>query len=208
MYNIYKIILATMAFILFNNADCSHKKPDCYISDEFKSYVIFGKDSFWVYQNNLGVLDTVEVVEVRRTITGGVGSPFSNLEEFIIKCKSTLHGDIDYFAPCASAEIIGFGNCDDNPTLLQVYNQDYNIILDLFYCCCDPNPTSNTSTKYLGIDSTIVNGVVYNNLMKFKYDSLYPGSSKIHYYKQNTGLVKYERYNGETWELIDYKIEN
>lgn len=97
-----------------------------------------------------------------------------------IEYESSISGRYSAEASCPNGWHWERDDCDENQTaLLQVRDSIYQ---EIFFCCCDEDTSIVEYIGYLGFDSTIINNSVYLNLMKFRYDSIIPESSKIHLY--------------------------
>lgn len=197
-YKFFKYAWLFIIFILFNQADCSHNDdPTCYFTNEFNSYTIFAKDSFWVYQNQDGTKDTVRITKIERLIIDGYHSYPD--ERFNITKTSTLSGTEKFYALCQDADNpIG---CDHYNTFRSNYSHQC-----YFFCCCEEGKKFQTLT-YVGELDIIVHEIDYPQTRHFISDSLFSTSLKAQYYAPNIGLVKYEDFDQNTWELIDYKVE-
>jgi len=202
--NTFKLLTGALVFLVFNCADCSgvKKEPSCNISNEFKSYVIFGVGSYWVYKSDEGILDTTKIISIERTIYDGPS--MYPTESFRIYKNSSLKGDLLFEATCGSASVGDRHGCDENTTAYIFINTEY--LQEYFFCCCEPDSNSIYANHYLGEDSVTINNIFYSHLKKFFNDSLNAETIKLLYYAKGIGLVKYEDYQENNWELIEHSI--
>lgn len=196
------LFLSAIAFILFNNADCSNKKETTYyFSEEFKSYVIFNKDSYWIYKSKTNDYDTIKLTQINHDI---VDSPKNPPHEIYHLFKSSsFHGDLSYTAACKSyTNHIG---CKD----FSWYSNTSGSISAGFYffCCCDEG-TKNESATYLGETEDEINGMPLQNVKIFQIDSIFPTSLKTLWYAPDIGLIRFHDYQNNQWELIEFDIKS
>ncbi len=194
---------------LFINADCSHKRGDAvYFTDEFKSYMIFDEGSFWIYENQEGERDTVVIKNVERKINSNFTMGNRYEENFYIKKHSSKYGNIKDRAnqsfPCEPEGVY-------HSTFFDTLN-----INNLFYLCDDSSAMySDRRMKFKGmVDSMIVNEETFRKVKIFEYDSInmtnyFQGKMpvpRMFYYAFNVGLIKYDDYDNNQWNLIKYNV--
>ncbi len=190
-YKKMRIISILGIFILFNNANCSKKEtePVYYISDELKSYVIFNKGSFWIYQNQNGIKDTVSITNLNQVIIDNPhGQPF---EKIFITKSSTITGSEKFFSMCNYDRYCFYSSSISTP---------YS-----FFCCCEPN-TKYSGLTYKGVVDLTIHNDYFPEALYFVSDSTHTKSLKDLYYAKNIGLIKYNDYENNEWDLIKYII--
>lgn len=193
-----RIVLLLILFGLLSKADCSREKnePVCYMSEDFKEYVVFGSGSFWIYQSQSGLIDTVQMIDTKLSIED---SPYIYpIEMYTGYKKSTVNGTEYFMSRCEGTMI----DCENLSTL---YGGE--IWQLLFFCCCEEGRRIE-NLIYISEDSISLNGVFYNDVKHFESDSLHTQSFKHFYYVKGIGLVKYENFMGEEWELLEYNIKD
>ena len=195
------LFLLTITFLLFSNADCSTKKEKTYyLSEEFKSYIIFNKGSFWIYESNSNERDTIELTNIKHSIGGNHASP--PIELYNLFTSSSYHGDLSYTAVCNShTNMIG---CDE-------YSRYFNTSGSLsagfyFFCCCNVGIRDEEAT-YLGEIEDEINGQLLYYVKMFQKDSLFPASLKTLWYAPEIGLIRYDDYQNKQWELIEFDVK-
>jgi len=197
---LFRNSLYLVIFILLNSADCSKpgSEPTCYISEEFKSYVIFNDGSYWVYQDQSGNWDTVKIIKTEHTI---IDNPYTSpRERYNITTGSTIYGERKYIAQCEHVYRIG---CDN----FSKYSTNYYSPI-LFFCCCEEG-INYENLKYLQqLDSMVVNSSIFYNIKEFESDSINPQTARKLYYSQKIGLIMYEDFEGNNWHLVDYSVFN
>lgn len=191
-----KGFILILVFGLFHRADCSREsqEPVCYMSDEFKEYIVFGSGSFWIYQHQAGYLDTVIVQDAEIEVSD---SPYNYPAEiFSYYRNSSMRGREYFLAQCESDRI----GCSGLSSLAG--GKFWPI---MFFCCCEEALKVGNLT-YLGIDSMTIHGIHFPELKYFESDSLYPNSYHLLHYAKGIGLVKYTDYYGDEWELIEFSL--
>lgn len=190
-------LLLIALYALINSADCSMRKETiCHISNELKSYVIFNKGSYWIYQNQLGYRDTVKIQNIKFSIIDMV---YSNpVERYEISIKSSLIYETKYIAQCSTGNEISCGNLN-----FLVTNNFSNI---LFFCGCDEGKEYQNLQFIEQIDSLYFYDEMFYNIKVFKSDSINNSSLSKLYYAKGVGLIKYEDFNSNVWQLMNYNI--
>ena len=201
-------------------------KPEyIHLSDEFKSFTIFQEGSYWVYEEiNSGFIDTMIVERVSIEFQSEHAESNVKVESGNIQYKTKLSGKIighisttkSYSNSCESMSSINIFNSTNDTVnsgggqFLDVGNQ--------FFCCCDQGSTSWFAPihEYSGIvDSISAGGANFDNVRLFTTiidDSLFieqnPDLVKKSYFAKNVGLIKWEQFNGNEWEVREYHIKN
>ncbi|MCD4680212.1 MAG: hypothetical protein K8S00_07475, partial [Bacteroidales bacterium] len=178
---LFRIALYIIIFIILNSADCSKpdSEPTCYISEEFKSYVIFNEGSYWIYQNQFNIIDTIKVIKTEHSILDG---PYTHpFELYNISTISSLIGDTKFKAKCWDMNYVDCTN-------FNVYSPDY-IYSILFFCCCAEGKKYENLTYLHQLDSIEVDSTVFYNIKVFESDSINPQTARRSYYSQNIGLI-------------------
>lgn len=212
------LLLITGLFMVFNS--CKEDEY-IYLSEEFKSYVIFPEGTYWVYEEiKSGFIDTLNIEEVSISFGSGHSESHTQYESGVIEYNTSRSGLIHgYISPKASI----YGCSSYHDLLTANKNEDFveidSVYMGLnlcFFCCCDTGIVMSIGTKYLGmIDTMIINSLVFEKVMNFSnvsYDSLeifqHPNRARKSYYAKNIGLIKWEQFNGNVWEIRDYMINN
>ncbi len=199
-------------------------KPEyIYLSDEFKSYTIFPAGSYWVYEKvNTRFIDTMIVESVSLEFHSEHAESNVKVESGNIKYQTKLSGKIIGHI----GTINSFPNSCESMSSILIYNSTHDTLntaggqfLDVgneFFCCCEPGTFSwfDPIHEYSGIiDSVIVGGVKFVTVRLFTTiidDSLFiqqnPNLVKKSYFAKNVGLIKWEQFNGNVWELKEYFI--
>lgn len=195
---IFKSMMFLSVFILFCNADCANKdkEPTCYLSEEFKSYVIFGEKSQWIYQNQIGELDTIKIISTEHLIQDGPHS--YPTERFNIETSSNLNGNKKDLALCQTGN--GALNCQEYNSYSSIYTSP-----TYFFCCCEEGTTIDNLT-FIKKDTIKLGGELIENVRIFVSDSISPKSYKTLYYAKDIGLVKFDDYQNNQWILISYDL--
>jgi len=194
--NILRNSIFLVAFFLLAGADCSRpgSEPTCYISEEFKSYVIFNQGSNWIYIDQNQNKDTVEIVNLEKSIEDG---PYTYPhEKYIITVWSSIRGEEKSFSQCVSNSRIG---CDGFSILSGRHDLS-------FFCCCEEGTQEGTLTSLRLLDSLVISNSMYYNIRVFESDSLSLQVNKKLYYAKNIGLIKYEDFDDNIWELVKYDV--
>ncbi len=200
-------------------------KPEyVHLSDEFKSFTIFPEGSYWVYEKlNDGFIDTMIVEKVSLEFQSEHAESNVKVESGSIQYQTRLSGKIVGWIRNSSYS----ESCNTMSSIL-IYNSTHDTLntaggqfLDIgneFFCCCNPGSKSlfDPIHEYSGIiDSISVSGINYFNVRLFTTiidDSLFiqqnPGLVKKSYFAKNIGLIKWEQFNGNEWEVRDFRINN
>lgn len=186
-----------LLLIILNSADCSLKKePTCHISEEFKSYIVFKEGSYWIYQNQSGNMDTIKIIRQEHSI---LDSPYNYpSERYTITTESNKDGSKTYFAQSEDLNMILCKSFSQYTT-----NYYYPV---LFFCCCDPGSRVENLTFQSQLDSIEISGNWFFNVKVFESDSINPQTKKTLYYSKYIGLIMYEDFNDNTWQIINYSV--
>ncbi|NOX46189.1 MAG: hypothetical protein GXO89_04345 [Chlorobi bacterium] len=211
------LLFTLIALVQIISLSSCGKKEYFPLSDEFKSFAVFPVGSYWVYEEiNSGFVDTMTVKEVSI--------------EYEVRAESNRYYEQGYihYRTRKSGLIIGSisntspnSNCGYLNSLLLRNSTDtlHSEFLDVdneFFCCCEPGSKSwfNPMFKYSGvIDTVTAGGYKFQNARAFSntiedtaYLEQFPGTVKISYFAKNVGLIKWEQFNGNVWELKEFKI--
>ena len=191
-----RAIAFLLIFILFNQADCSHKEKTLIsISDEFKSYIVFQEGSQWIYENQTGERDTVVLKDIEEYMQE---SPYNVTTEAINITKvSSLYGEEKTYAQSQEINI----DCDHYSIYSSVYHSPV-----YFFCCCEEGKKVE-NLKYLGnIDSLTIGAHQFYQIRHFESDSINLQAIKNFYYAKDIGLIQYQDFDKNEWKLIDFRL--
>jgi hypothetical protein len=194
----FRYLLLSILFILLNNADCSRSKnePTSYLSDEFKSYVIFNEGSSWVYGNQFNDKDTVILISIEHSF---IDLPYTYpVERYNFTTTSTINEEKKYLAQCIEGQGIGCSN-------FSVLSTNY-FNPKLFFCCCDEGFNYENLQFVNQLDSLEINDEMYFDVKIFKSDSIDSQSLSTLYYAKNIGLIQYEDFNSIVWKLLNHNL--
>lgn len=180
------------------------------MSQEFKDYTLFKKDSWWVYsRENSTDMDTVMVIKSETKIVDPNNIDYK-WEQYLLHFKSTYY---------KNDTIISFG--DVSPPV--EFNTDYSRYLystsfsSFFITFFSNKPLKhrlavygNMETEYREFHNSIMlNGINYNSVKVFETMSAVPNDQRlprIVYYARNIGIVRKELWNGQVWNLVKQNI--
>ncbi|MCD4731842.1 MAG: hypothetical protein K8R74_14645 [Bacteroidales bacterium] len=200
-------------------------KPEyVHLSDEFKSFTIFPAGSYWVYEEiNSGFIDTMIVERVSIEFQSEHAESNVKVESGNIQYQTRLSGKIVGWIRNSSYS----EGCNTMSSIL-IYNSTHDTVntaggqfLDVgneFFCCCDPGTISwfDQIREYSGIiDSISIGDTNFFDVKLFTTivdDSLFIQQNldlvKKSYFAKNVGLIKWEQFNGNEWEVRDFRINN
>lgn len=202
------IILLTSA-LSCSNCERNENVPIYYMSDEFKSYVVFPKGSYWVYEEvSSQALDSVYLYRSTIEIKNESDKLGYNYQEFLGIYKSSYLSDsISGFAypefddqkfyeytegslsDFLNRPIIFFG--DNSVGYKHKYTDDFTVEYEAF------------------LESMEIQGEVYGNVKVFKHNIQYFSyQSERIYFAKDIGIIKRELFNGQVWELKRHFINN
>jgi len=195
------------------------------MSDEFKSYSIFPEGSYWVYEEVYsGFIDTLIVESVSLEFQSEHSESNIKVENGNIKYQTKLSGKI--IGHIATTKSLS-NNCGPMSSI-KIFNSTQDIVnnggdqfLDVgnqFFCCCDLGSQNwfDPINEYSGeIDSISVGNMNFESIRLFTAvvdDSIFleqnPGLVHKSYFAKSIGLIKWEQFNGNIWEIRDFKINN
>ncbi len=203
-------------FYIFVLTAC-RKEEFFFIGEEFKSYTLFPIGTYWVYENQSSMFrDTMTVVDTSFRFGHAVES---NLyyQKVIIDYNTKYSGKARGLLYMSS----GHNNCS-SLSFARIFNSeeidssqiDNKLILNnRFFCCCDTGTLlyeyNDKFTEVL--DTMLIENKLYFDVMVFDWKITNPILLDSHavmksYFAKNVGLIKWELYNGDIWEIVDYKI--
>jgi hypothetical protein len=187
-------------------------EPTYLMSQEFKDYTLFKEKSQWIYQEvNNNWLDTLEIIK-QEIKTYDIKIPDGIFESF----KQTLKSS---FFPDVTDDLISSGT-----TEFLAYPANACAYSEVYYSKIHALNTQFFSDKNLGTVFNLTGGQKYTTYkeyfetytlgkltfqkvkvfeMNFEEDNRL--SRKV-YYAKNVGLIRKELWNGQVWNLVDYKV--
>lgn len=219
--SILYLLFIIFAFVQIISLTSCGKKEYFHLSDEFKSFAIFPVGSYWVYEEiNSGFIDTmtVEKVSIEFEVRAESNKYYERGSIHYRTCKSGLIiGLVSNTKPnndCSYINSIFLYNSTQNS--LDTLNNKFIDVGNEYFCCCEVGSKGWFSPmfEYSGVVDTIMaGGHKYKNAWAFENtieDSIYleqiPSTVMISYFANNVGLIKWEQFNGDVWELKEYKI--
>lgn len=194
--------MAVVLTLIF--AGCCPHAETYKVPEDFKQYFYFPEGSWWVYENQSGLIDTLTIQSVSSEIEKMQAEDCNKFERLSVKFHSTQSYDMEANIVCHAENIFYF--CFSNPDK-SFYNNITNMPIlagnehRIFAC--------TSEVDWSIVDSLLVGGIKYSNVyfnqsinVSQSYDT-YPVNC---YFAKNIGLIKRELQNGEIWELVDYKI--
>lgn len=193
---------------------------------KWKNYIYFEPGSWWIYKLDSGgyqYYDTVKMVMGGCHVNEYNGIVSSTIDRTIIREEFLMNMSSSYF------EYVSHGiwpvmaiNLTDT-AWYRSYRMVRNTPSGETNAWFRPNSTLipndvyglSISTTFKGIHDTIqLSGTMYQNVAEYEISSdgswKFPGrGGKVsYYYAKGIGLVERKNFgNGETWTLIDYKVE-
>ena len=214
--NLLSLIRITILPFLATNCglicrDCSREPVPVYMMDEeFKAYVVFPNESYWIYVNQDIEEDSVRIFKQEISInTSPNDFPF-DYEQLFQHTASSFFNDT----------LLGSGIADeifpDNRIFYayaEKYLSNYLVTGVQYFSKHQPGDmihfTDDSKLLYaLSYPQFEVEGVIYNDVKVF--ENLIPLSDgrlphKI-YYSRYVGVIRKELYNGQVWNLKRYFI--
>jgi hypothetical protein len=196
---IMKKLFYNILFLLILSSCC--RNPATYkIPDDFKQYILFPKDSWWIYKDQNNNMDTLRIIRVDNPLLGDKCEGFA--EKLTIQYSSTrfgvFTGTSEMFVP------------------------------NLFYYCCSPdkkyfidlsstteqNPfaSCNYAAYWHFEPSMVVESITYNDVLVVIADTIgiyhevYRPSEC--YFVKNIGLIQVKYFDGSEWKLTEFFINN
>jgi hypothetical protein len=183
-------------------SSCKKEGKHYYISEEFKSWCLFQRGSYWIYSNDSTMLlDSVFLTSDPLLIdvqsNQDKGSPTHQVIEMNLSSLLFKYCRID--ATTNGDEIFWMSISNNNPTALWAHYPQYFI------------PTSNYTTieqyKTLAYDSTFIIGSNnFSNVVQTQY-SLGTSDKFVFYFAKHIGLIKviFETPDSTvSWSLLRY----
>jgi hypothetical protein len=194
-----KKLFYNILFLLILSSCC--RNPATYkIPDDFKQYILFPKDSWWIYKDQNNNMDTLRIIRVDNPLLGDKCEGFA--EKLTIQYSSTrfgvFTGTSEMFVP------------------------------NLFYYCCSPdkkyfidlsstteqNPfaSCNYAAYWHFEPSMVVESITYNDVLVVIADTIgiyhevYRPSEC--YFVKNIGLIQVKYFDGSEWKLTEFFINN
>lgn len=199
---------------------CSCKKDEYYhMSEEFKAYTMFPIGSYWVYEElNSGFRDTLTVQDTSfRFESAAESNQFYECAyiDYNTKHSGKVRGSLSTITynvnQCSS-----YSSCRIFNTYVGIdtsQNNQYMVFNNSYFCCCDKG-WQNTEEHFTFsklTDTLTISNKVYEDVMEFTFipsNQMYPTTVKKSSFAKNVGLIRWELHNGDTWEIVDYKINN
>lgn len=193
-----KKLFYNILFLLILSSCC--RNPATYkIPDDFKQYILFPKDSWWIYKDQNNNMDTLRIIRVDNQLLGDKCEGYA--EKLTIQYSSTRFG-------------VFKGTSD-------------MLVPNLFYYCCSPdkkyfidlssttkqNPfISCSSASFWHIEPSMeVENITYNDVYVVIADTIdfyedYKPSES--YFVKNIGLIQAKYFDGSEWKLTEFFINN
>ena len=214
----YKTATLLLLAGLFYSCDLIFKSHDVLIDQETKDYCLFGKDSYWIYQDSATLKTNNIVLEtptVHEFISFGGGDNCYNGETFSTNISSYLQDSIFSFRVILTAT---FANPDIvRPCVLLLQSENSprwagepyysNGEIDEFFFNAN-NIDVNNMTLFDKKDSASINGVTYSNVKIFEFN--YLEKKRIYYWAKYIGLIREEIYENDNVivkNLIRYNVK-
>lgn len=188
---------------------CPAKKdpaPEFAISSKMKKNIQFGKGSYWVYKNTQTQLfDTVRVVYTE----------YFKIDSHYNIDKDKKYSDLEYYYDYynVSYESSHFKSEYDGSTgsIVTTYSEFHPLypIVSTIYHDDIKNELELDSGVLIRelIDELKLNELTFNNVSKFySTENSHLKKMKYSFFASEVGLIKKEYYDGDIWELVDYKI--
>lgn len=220
--SILYFLLVTIAFAqTISLFSCGEKKEYFPLSDEFKSFAVFPVGSYWVYEEiNSGFIDTMTVNEVSIEFEGKAESNKYFERGYVhyrTRKSGMIIGLISNTKPnndCSYINSMFLYNSTQNS--LDTLNKKFIDVGNEYFCCCEAGSKGWFSPmfEYSGlVDTIMAGGHKYKNARAFENtieDSIYieqfPSTVMISYFANDVGLIKWKQFNGNVWELKEFKI--
>lgn len=191
-----KLILYLLLFLV--SACC--RNPATYkMPEDFKQYILFPKDSWWIYKDQNNNMDTLRLIRVDNSF---IEDNCERIEGVATQYSSTRLGvftaNTQMFVPNI------FYYCCNN------YDKKYFMDLSSYK---EDNPYISCScAAYWHIEpSMVVENITYNDVFVVIADSIdyyedYKPSES--YFVKNIGLIQVKYFDGSEWKLTDFFINN
>lgn len=190
---------------------CPAKKdpaPEFSISSNMKKCIRFGDGSYWIYKNTESeLIDTVKVVFTE----------YFKIDNHYNIDKDKVYSDLEYYYDYYNVtyESSYFKSEYDGSTgsIVTTYSEFHPLypVISTIYHDNIKNEFELDSgvLKRELIDELTLNGLTFNNVKKFySTENQHPKKIKYSFFVPEIGLIKKEFYDGNIWELVDYKIVN
>jgi hypothetical protein len=179
------------------------------MSDEFKSYAVLPKGSYWIFEEvSTKEIDSVYLYKADVQMKNGESKLGYNYERIVagFYC-SRVDDSIRHFSYPERGDQKFY-------QLVEIWLSDFINASTIFF---DPSEigaelhyAEDFRTTYAAhFNELTIGGRVYNDVRVYSHNvQYYPNQSKKIYFAKNVGIVKRELYNGEVWEVVRYNIAN
>ena len=187
-------IITISSLLVFTS--CPPKRETLYMTDEFKSYVMFPTGSYWIYEDSLsGIIDSNYLQGQRISI---IESDDYNINfEYLVQYYSN-DGDFNI----SGGNVVGIDNTNNKLILF------YRLSITGEFCSDIMINETIWGLSYVGYyEEFILNENIYKSVKVFICGRI------ILYWAKDIGLIRFEKYSTindpdplEIWNLIRYHI--
>jgi hypothetical protein len=185
--------------------------PTYLMSQEFKDYTLFEEGSRWIYQlENSVEKDTV--IQVYREYKMIDSRDFGyNTDQYLTRSSSSYFKDM----------VITIGGLDYDNVKISRLRLFYESQLLIESRCFFDNVGIKVGERFHNLiyedfkESYKLGNITFNNVKVFNNVEIPRDENtnfsniklpKVTYYAKNVGLIRKELWNGQVWNLVDYKV--